>query len=202
MSKASEAANAVVYSVEKVLDLYGVDYTREQSRCVMVQDDRRSCGFRPLYFGEWKDAAGNLHRKGKSDLLARPRVPLVMWTPYSDFATLPDAPLITVPLWIECKSGKGRMESDQIAFKNWVESNGDAFLLIHDDVRPLIAWLDSNSVKKQPKKIIHAAPMDSAQVEQLPCRHCGDEKPDHIGTIFACKKKLGKVYSPNLKVKT
>lgn len=197
MSRASEAANAVVYSVEKVLDLYGVDYTREQSRCVMVPDNHRSCGFRPLYFGEWKDSSGELHRKGKPDILARPRIP----QPPRGLADEHPARFITTPLWIECKSGKGRMSTDQIQFKNWVESNGDSFILIHDDVRPLLLWLEMMNVKKQPKKIIHAEPMKAAELEQLPCRHCGDQKAEHSGTILACKGLLGKVYSPNLKVK-
>lgn len=203
MSRASDAANAIVYGAEKVLDLYGVDYTREQSRVVMVEG--AAGRMRPMFFGKWRDAAGEEHSSGRADILARPKVPLAMWGHWSDYAVMPTAPRIPFPLWIECKSGKGRLTTNQIQFKNWVEGNGDTYLLLHDTVDPLTKWLDQHGVRKEPRRIVHAQAMTVEQVQELPCRHCKESKVNHSGSIFACIGKLGtligKVYSPDLKVK-
>ena len=109
----------------------------------------------------------------------------------------PDADLdlsnwkISIPLWIECKSGKGKLTPDQVAFRHWVVSNGDAWLLIHDDINPLIDWLKSHNVSKQPKRVIHAEPMTTDVLDDLPCKHCGGNKfTDHTGTIHACKATM------------
>lgn len=188
MSKASDNSNAVVYAAGQVLDLYGVRYTREQSRVIQVEG--AAGRWRPMSFGLWIDDNGKTHRSGKADLLARPRV--LIYTGY-----------ISVPLWIECKSGKGTMTTDQRAFKKWVEANGDNFLLIHDDVRPLVDWLEARNVKKEPKRVIHAGePLSVAALHALPCRHkgCGLARDQHKGTILACPTVLGKVWSPRLKL--
>jgi hypothetical protein len=209
MSKASDDANAVVYAAEQVLDLYGVQHTREQSRVMRVEGSAGGGGdwkpnsyssnvgsgrWRPLYFGKWIDDNGTVHTSGRADLLARPRIPAYLWG-----ADEPDL-LVTVPLWIECKSGKGRLSPDQVAFKSWVESNGDFYLLIHNDINPLVDWLKVRNVSKQPKLIIHAEPLNTEALAALPCRHCKHpkEKPFHTGTIFACRDALGKVWSPKL----
>jgi hypothetical protein len=191
MSKASDAANAVLYAIEQVLNLYGVQYTREQSRVIMVEG--AAGRFRPMYFGKWIDDDGNVHTSGKADILARPRI----FAYYSE--THNSEEFMTVPLWIEAKSGKGRLSPEQIAFKNWVESNGDHYLLIHDDARPLIAWLEENGVKRQPKRVIHAAePLDTSSLQSLPCRHCAQKIEEHIGAAHGCPGKRGTVWSPAL----
>lgn len=212
MSKASDASNAVVYAAAKILDLYGVRHTREQSRVILVPGAAGRT--RPMFFGKWIDDAGITHNSGRADILARPRIG--MRAIGNDLLQRAEIPCtvktmewfdlrVSIPLWIECKSGKGRLSPDQIAFKNWVEANGDGYLLLHDDVSPLTEWLEIHGVKKEPKKNIHAAPMSEQQVADLPCRHCKEEKRHHTGTIFACVGRLGtligKVYSPDLKVK-
>lgn len=194
MSKASGAANALVYAAVQVCGLYGVQVTREQSRMFNVQG--ASGRWRPMFFGEWTDNFGKIHRKGKSDLLARPRI-------------LAQGPIcnkrLSVPLWIECKTGKGRMEIDQIEFKNWVESNGDNFILLHDDVRPLISWMDAHGVEKDCTEAALrnvAEPMDASLLTSLPCRWCKKSRADHIGIALGCPGRqglLGKVWSPDLK---
>jgi len=188
MSKASDAANAVVWSVEQILNLYGVRYTREQSRVLQIEG--AAGRFRPMYFGKWTDDDGNVHTSGKADLLARPRIVVGK-----------ELPRISVPLWIECKSGKGTLSHDQWAFRKWVTDNGDYFLTIHDDTRPLTEWLDSHQVRKEPRSIIHAEPMDITALNALPCRWCGNAKelPFHTGKIFACRDRMGKTWSPQLK---
>jgi hypothetical protein len=191
MSRASANANAVVYAAEQVCALYGVQCTREQSRVINVEG--AAGRWRPMFFGKWTDDEGNVHNSGRADLLARPRV----WFSFTgEYAQRLER--FTVPLWIECKSGKGRLTPDQIAFKKWVEDNGDHYVLIHDDVRPLIAWFDAHGVKKEPKRIIHAEPIDATALDGLPCRWCGDLKNQHRGKILACVSKLGKVWSPKL----
>ena len=195
MSRTSDASNAVVNACEQVLDLYGVQHTREQSRVVMVEGVAGRT--RPMYFGKWIDNFGNVHCSGRADLLARPRISVPTSMP-GCFEPM------SVPLWIECKSGKGTLSPDQRAFRAWVTENGDQYMVVHDDVRPLIAWLESHNVRKEPKRIIHAEPMTTGALDDLPCKHCGGKKlTDHTGTIFACKSSvkasaLGKVWSPKL----
>lgn len=196
MSRASDAANAVVSSVEQVLDLYGVQHTREQSRVIQVQDSRRQSGYRPMYFGKWIDDFGNVHASGRADLLARPRI----FAYYSE--THNDEVYLSTPLWIECKAGKGRLSPDQEAFRDWVKSNDDSYILIHDDVRPLMEWLDAHGVKRAPKRIIAETPMSAVDLEKLDCRHCHFKKSEHLGKIAACPsgkaREIGKVWSPCL----
>jgi hypothetical protein len=40
------------------------------------------------------------------------------------------------------------MTEDQIAFKNHVEANGETYLLLHDDMRPLTTWLEAHGLKE------------------------------------------------------
>jgi hypothetical protein len=192
MSKASDNANAVVYAAEQVCGLYGVHFTREQSRMFNVHGTAGR--WRPMFFGQWTDNFGKIHRAGKADLLARPRV-------RHDLALAQVH--ISVPLWIECKSGASRLTPDQIAFKNWVESNGDSYLLLHDDVRPLIAWFDEHKVTKQCRDIDLnpvTNPVDASILHTLPCKWagCGRSRSEHIGAGLGCPGKTRKCWSPDL----
>lgn len=190
MSKASDAANAVMFAVEQVLDLFGVQHTREQSRVVNVADNRRPSGFRPMYFGKWIDDFGNAHSSGRADILARPKILL----------TAPPL-LISVPLWIECKAGKGRLSPDQEAFRDWVKGNGDEYLLLRDDVTPLIQWLERHGVVKSPKTILVENAVTTAKLNELECKWCGKPKAQHLNKIAACptREALGKVWTPKLR---
>jgi hypothetical protein len=195
LSRASDAANSVVYTAEQVCALYGVQVTREQSRMFNVQGTAGR--WRPMFVGQWTDNFGKIHRAGKADLLARPQVNAIMLSYGNTIATN-----ISVPLWIECKSGEGRMTPDQIAFKNWVESNGDAYLLLLDDVRPLIAWFDERGVEKHCseadlKPITN--PVDASILYMLPCKWCGLSRGEHIGVALGCPGKTRKVWSPDLR---
>lgn len=199
MSKASDAANAVVNAVEQICNLYGVQSTREHSRVIMVPGAAGRT--RPMFFGKWIDDNGTVHNSGRADVLARPRVIPFSLTGCQNSNTvnslLAEAFRVTVPLWIECKSGDGRLSPDQRAFRAWVEGNGDYYLLIHDDARPLIEWFETHGVKKQPKRIIHAAePMTTGDLYALPCRHCQKPRAEHIGAAFGCAGKRGGVWSP------
>ena len=196
MSRASDAANAVVNACEQVLAMYGIQSTREQSRVIMVEG--AAGRMRPMYFGKWTDDFGKAHASGRADLLARPRLHLGVSA--SDDSPIVVPKVVTIPLWIECKSGKGTLSPDQRAFRAWVTSNGDEYLLIHDDIRPLIEWIESRGIKKEPKSIIHAEPMNVAAVNALPCRHCDKPKSEHLNKILACPTKaaVGRVWSPRL----
>lgn len=166
MSRASANANAVVYGIVETCALYGVETFRMQSRVFTVPG--AAGRDRPLFIGQWTDQFGKMHNRGMSDILARPKVPLkylepVCWVKVAgSFGLVPtiearerfeygaaglDA-TITLPLWIEAKSGRGGLTDDQVAFKSYVESNGETWLLIHDDLRPLIEWLEIHGVKK------------------------------------------------------
>lgn len=201
--------NAVMYAVEQVCSLYGVQVTREQSRQFNVQG--AAGRWRPMFFGTWTDFSGKLTRrvgkritnvwnKGKADFLARPRIKVLVH---------PDV-WLSIPLWIECKSGKGKQTPEQAAFQKWVQTNGDAYMLLGDDVRPLIAWFEEHGVVKQCDDAALASvvtPMDASELYLLPCKHCGFARYQHKGTIFSCPlelagcntKLIGKVWSPDLR---
>jgi hypothetical protein len=199
--------NAVMYAVEQVCSLYGVQVTREQSRALNVQG--AAGRWRPMFIGSWTDGFGKIHRQGKSDFLARPRIrqPLKI----SNLSDRPEL-VYSVPLWIECKSKTGRQTTDQSAFEQWVESNGDYYLLLREDVRPLICWFELHGVEKSARcndldlaNVV--APMDASQLYLLPCKWCGFAREAHKKPIFACPlelaqcnpKLIGKVWSPNLR---
>jgi hypothetical protein len=195
-----------MYAVEQVCGLYGVQVTREQSRSITVQSGGR---WKPMFFGHWTDELGK-RRFGKADFLARPRIAIELGDG-SDWKHNH----ISVPLWIECKikSSQGKnlkTKADQLAFRRWVESNGDFYIEIVEDVRPLIAWFDEHGVDKRCDDVALATvvtPLDSTQLYLLPCKHCGLARDKHRGTIFACPmelagcstKLIGKVWSPDLR---
>lgn len=147
MSKSSDASNTVVYTAVKTCDLYRVKSLRMQSRVMWVPGAAGRP--RPMFFGKWTDDFGKEHNGGMADLLARPRVELNRFEDCDCVhGCAPPTPKITVPVWIECKSGKGRMTPDQIAFKNYVEGNGETYILLHDDMRPLTEWFESHGLKE------------------------------------------------------
>ena len=211
MSRSSDAGNAVVYAAEQVCALYGVQVTREQSRMFNVQGVGGR--WRPMFFGTWTDTnwrlthyAGkrltNIWNSGKADLLARPRIRLPITGDLIEVAAKYFR--FSVPLWIECKAGKGSLEPAQNAFKIWVESNGDSYLLLHDDVRPLIEWFDSHGVEKRcddAELRTVTEPIDASELEALPCKHCKKNRSEHLGTIFGCPGKRRTVWSPDLKAR-
>lgn len=202
MSKASNAANSLVYTAEQVCALYGVQVTREQSIRLNVPMPGDSRGWRPIFIGQWKDNFGTVHRAGRADLLARPRVVLPITGDLVE--VLAKHFRISVPLWIECKTGEGRMTPEQIAFKNWVESNGDAYLLLHDDVRPLLEWFESHGVEKRCDEADLKSvtePIDATELEELPCKHCQSLLEKHLGPARGCPGKRRTVWSPDLKAR-
>jgi hypothetical protein len=195
--------NAVMYAVEQVCGLYGVQVTREQSRQFNVQG--AAGRWRPMFFGTWVDGFGRKRNKGKADFLARPRVNAIVLSFGNSVATN-----ISVPLWIECKSLKGKQTPDQAAFQQWVERNGDAYLLLREDVRPLVAWFDAHGVEKSCSDVELATvvtPMDASQLHTLPCKWCGFGRDRHKGSMLSCPlelaacntKLIGKVWSPDLR---
>lgn len=208
MSKASSNANAVVYTVEQVCGLYGVQYTREQSRVINVEGTAGR--WRPMFVGQWTDDFGKVHSSGKADILARPRIALPYMSDIDQKLAFANGCLfpvswhryVAVPLWIECKSGAGKMTPAQHAFKNWVETNGDTYLLIHDDIQPLIDWFTAHGVQRrsgeaEARNVLE--PMDATALVRLPCRHCKKNRAEHIGVAFGCAGATGKVWSPDMK---
>lgn len=196
--------NSVMYAVEQVCALYGVQLTREQSRQFNVQG--AAGRWRPMFFGIWVDDHGNKHYGGKADFLARPRIQIDGITPVRR----------SVPLWIECKSLDGKTNRktkfDQAAFEQWVTKNGDFYMRVREDVRPLIAWFDEHGVEKNCEDIALANvvnPIDATEMYRLPCKWCGLSRDEHIGVALGCPLHLkscdtrfiGKVWSPDLRKK-
>lgn len=199
--------NPVMYAVQQICDLYGVQYTREQSRVLSVESGGR---WRPMYFGTWVDDTGEKHHGGKADFLARPRIKFSSLGLPTHF----DIQRIPVPLWIECKAGAGKgnrkTQLQQELFRQWVLKNGDYYMTVQDDARPLIAWFDEHGVSKQCtdadlKTVVE--PMDASQLYGLPCRWCSFPRTQHLGSNFTCPMHLrandsnliGKVWSPKLR---
>jgi hypothetical protein len=210
-----QAENPTMYAVEQVCGLYGVQVTREQSRSITVESGGR---WRPMFFGQWTDEFGK-RRFGKADFLARPRIRTIVKVRGWAVADGDGIELyLPTPLWIECKSLEGdknrrknlKTMGDQEAFKRWVESNGDFYLHIVEDVRPLIAWFEAHGVVKNCDEVALATvvtPLDSTELYLLPCKHCGYARAQHRGKIFSCpmelagcsSKLIGKVWSPDLR---
>lgn len=206
-----QAENAVMYAVEQVCGLYGVQVTREQSRVLRVRDDRRAT-WRPMYFGTWVDDKGVKHTGGRADFLARPRIDLTQKLLAHERIDI-NMRYRSVPLWIETKAKGAKTNKktryDQECFRQWVESNGDYYLTLIEDMRPLLVWFEEHGVTKNASAEELAAvvsPMDASELNMLPCRWCGFEKSRHVGTMFSCPlhlcandtRLIGKVWSPKL----
>jgi hypothetical protein len=121
---------------------------------------------------------------------------------------------ISVPLWIECKSLEGHSNrktmADQFAFEQWVKKNGDFYIRVQEDVRPLIAWFDEHGVEKNCDDVALAtvvSPLDASLLYSLPCKWCGFPRDKHPKPAFGCPlhlaacntKLIGKVWSPDLR---
>jgi hypothetical protein len=99
-----------------------------------------------MFFGQWTDA-GEVHRKGMADLLLTPTVnfwPCLISQYGLDFPLLlRDMHLkVTVPLWVECKSGRGKLEPEQIAFRDHVQKSKNFYLQAHDCADVVIEWFN------------------------------------------------------------
>lgn len=203
----AQAENATMYAVEQVCGLYGVQYTREQSRTFKVETAGR---WRPMFFGHWTDEFGK-RRFGKADFLARPRIKLNQH--FDRHGNVGDV-RISVPLWIECKSLEGHSNrktiADQFAFAQWVKKNGDFYIRVQEDVRPLIVWFDEHGVEKNCDDVALAtvvSPIDASLLYELPCKWCGFPRDKHPKPAFGCPlhlaacntKLIGKVWSPDLR---
>ena len=136
---ASRAGNSVVSAVEQVCGMFGVPVFRMQSRTFMVPGANGST--RPMFMGEWTDHLGVKRRKGMADLLTMPSIET------KSFGTVGPVK-ITVPLWIECKSGSGRMTQDQKDFKEFVEKAGAYHICAHDSADEVIEWFKARGVRR------------------------------------------------------
>jgi hypothetical protein len=132
-------SNALMYSVGEVCALYSVRLFRIQSRTFTVVGAAGRT--RPMFIGQWTDDNGTVHYKGMADLLARPKIEVHM--PHAL-----DPAIVTVPLWIECKSGDDKLSADQEAFRHHVTNNGEFHITIKDDLRPLMQWFDEHGLKQ------------------------------------------------------
>lgn len=132
-------------AVEDVCGLFGVPCLRMQSRTFTVPGvGGRE---RPFFVGEWRDADGVKHRKGMADLLLQPRVSmLVAVTVKGQELKVPLS--FTVPLWVECKAGSGKLDAEQEAFRDWVLSIGAAYICVTDSCEELMQWFKNKNVEK------------------------------------------------------
>jgi hypothetical protein len=104
---------------------------------------------RPFFVGEWTDAMGVKHRKGMADLLLQPRVSLVAEvSPGKSFPHVKIPVSFTIPLWVECKAGEGKMDEHQLAFRLWVLSIGAAHICVTENCEELMKWFEEKKVRK------------------------------------------------------
>jgi hypothetical protein len=155
MGRVVDAANAVVNAVLETCAIYNVGVIRQQSRVFTVATGGRT---RPMYVGDWVDDFGIRHTCGMCDVLAWPRINIVRAIPRgpsivpmnSRVDVLPDvnAAFVTVPLWVECKSGGGSLTKEQKDFRDWVERTGAFHLLCTDSADSLIEWFGKMGVQR------------------------------------------------------
>lgn len=142
MPRPISASNAVVSAVENAALLYGVRCYRMNTRTFEVtgQGGRK----RPMFMGSWRDELGQHHFTGMADLLLTPRVrlPIMNGDKFVDIATA------TVCLWVECKSGTGRLSPEQQLFRDDVMKTGAAFIEARDSADAVIEWFDRMGVKR------------------------------------------------------
>lgn len=132
-------------AVEQICGLYGVPATRMQSRTFTVPGVGGRP--RPFFVGEWTDTMGVKRRKGMSDWLLQPRITMLVAVKAKGEQV--SVPLSwTVPLWVECKAGKGKMDDDQLAFREWVLSIGASHICVTDSCEELMQWFKDKKVEK------------------------------------------------------
>jgi hypothetical protein len=137
-SKASIAGNSVVAAVEEACAIYGVRCYRMQSRAVTVVGAGGRP--RPMFVGQWRDKTGKLYYGGMADLLL---------TPMLCFEDATGCPRIAVALWVECKSGAGRLNPNQQAFKEDVEEAGAFYIECRDSADSVIRWFEAYDVRRR-----------------------------------------------------
>lgn len=140
-----KASNAIVSAIQDAAALYRVPCFRMQSGAMTVQGDGGR--ERPMFFGGWTDDLGVLHHSGMSDLLLMPRVSvssvIAPYIPNHDTRLM-----ITVPLWVECKAGTGKLRIEQRAFRDYVLKSGAFFLEAHDCADVVIDWFRKFKVER------------------------------------------------------
>ena len=155
MPKKISASNAAVSACISAAEIFGVPWYREQSRVFTVEGVGGRD--RPMFVGDWTDDLGVTHTKGKADLLMTPRVDV--WRALSRDPAFSGliAPInqrldirlvIAVPLWVECKSGSGKLEAEQKLFRDHVTKAGNFYIEAHDSADPLIEWFRQMAVRR------------------------------------------------------
>jgi hypothetical protein len=123
------ASNAVVGAVMQAAAIHRVPAYRQQSRCFTVTGAGGEQ--RPMYMGQWDDMLGEHHFGGMCDVLLTPCITRAHGMTFGRFQ---------VALWIECKSGEGRLSKEQVAFRDHVLQTGGYWLECRDSAEALLAW--------------------------------------------------------------
>lgn len=138
------ASNAVVTAISQAAAIYGVPCFRMQSRTFEVAGagGRK----RPMFIGQWTDGYGTIHRCGMPDLLLQPRVNFWRIVTQGNPGLSSDLK-VTVPLWVECKSGSGVLGLNQRAFRDYVVESGAYYLEAHDSADIVVRWFENFGVR-------------------------------------------------------
>lgn len=152
MTKKINAANAVVGSIEEAAAIYGVRCYRMQSRVFNVVGIGGRP--RPMFVGGWKDRFGTSHKGGMADILLTPKI---LITPPSHLIHIPmntpggvkvEPIAVCVALWVECKSGSGKLNPEQKLFRDDVIEAGAFYIEAHDGPDAVIEWFEKYGVRR------------------------------------------------------
>ena len=110
---------------------------------------------RPMFMGQWKDDLGEIHKKGMADLLLTPKIPVshlagksLIHIPMNTSMKEEQPAFVCVALWVECKSGSGRLEPEQKLFRDDVLKAAAFYLEIHDSAEDVIEWFEQMGVRR------------------------------------------------------
>jgi hypothetical protein len=95
---------------------------------------------RPMFIGQWHDSNGVLHRAGMADLLLTPRIRLED-SQGDDW--------VTTVLWVECKSGTGKLNAEQEMFRDDVTEAGAFYIECRDSADSVIRWFEAYDVRRR-----------------------------------------------------
>lgn len=134
-------SNAVVHAIMQCAAIHGQPAYRMQSRMFEVPGEEGK--LRPFFVGSWFDRFGQEHYGGMPDVLVTPTV--LIEIPGVDGQ--PRIQIFTqLALWVEAKSGTGKLSEKQELFRQNVLATGGEWLLCRDSAEELLRWFSAHKL--------------------------------------------------------
>lgn len=144
-NRVTQAANAVVNAAIQACQIRGVPVVRLNSGALPAIGAGGK--FRPVAPTVWWNDLGERKTAGLPDLLLRPTILMTAQLFGASIGELPNL-RVTVPLWVECKSGRGKLNADQEAFREHARQHHEFYLELHDSADELMAWFEKYQVTR------------------------------------------------------